>query len=597
MKTVSATLRGSRPRHLTGATPVARALGEQRAGRFGADREAPDSTKVGVTLVLRGPAVAEDHPARRKAKRNATALPHLREELADHELEHLHAAPVNELELVRKFAEGHGLHVQSTSRLLRHIVVEGTVEKLEAAFGVSLGHYHAGHVRYRAHEEEIQVPAEIADIVVSVLGLDDIPRLRSRRRVPASANTLTPAQLAAYYQFPADLSGRGQKIAILVFGGGYHQDDLDQFFARCGGTVPKITNLCLRGATNTPLARPRLQEFLRLSDLPRTNGESFTQALGEADVDSALSTAEATMDVQIIGALAPGAEIEVIFAPPDLNGLHAAFAAVLSPEREPPAIVSVSFGVSERSLDEGSLKAIAHLLELAHDRGIVVCAASGDNGSLGAGDDDPNLAAVCFPASSPHVLACGGSSFTRKEDRITGEVVWNVAEHGMRLASAGGISGYFPRPHYQASAKVPTHASLDGPAWIAASRDPLSFVGRGVPDVAAVADQRGGLELVLGGRKAASEGTSAAAPIWAALLARLGEAQGGRLGALHHHMYSKEGRAALAVVRKGTNNLGLGKAAAFSAVRGWSACTGLGTPRGDRLRAALAAPAPRARKS
>src|SRR5262249_18618660 len=134
---------------------------------------------------------------------------------------------------------------------------------------------------------------------------------------------------------------------------------------------------------------------------------------------------------------------------------------------------------------------------------------SGDDGS---GDGmSGKRAHVDFPAASPFVLSVGGTQFN-PPGVSPQEVPWWEAP-GRRTftqkgggASGGGVSTKFPRPAWQ---KVQV-----------TSVNPAAIDGRVVPDVAALAGQPL-YDLVLGGQRAPNGGTSASAPLWAALIARV----------------------------------------------------------------------------
>jgi kumamolisin len=189
--------------------------------------------------------------------------------------------------------------------------------------------------------------------------------------------------------------------------------------------------------------------------------------------------------------------------------------------------------------------------------GVTVCAASGDSGSTdGIGD---GLAHVDFTASSPHVLACGGTHLEASNGSISSEVVWNAGGG----ATGGGVSDVFPLPAWQSAAKVPPSAHGGRP-------------GRGVPDVAGDADPATGYQVRVDGQDAVFGGTSAVAPLWAALVARINQQLGKPIGFLNPAVYSAAGQSALNDITKGTNG-------AYTATKGWDACTGFGSPDGAKL--------------
>src|SRR5208283_1975565 len=88
-----------------------------------------------------------------------------------------------------------------------------------------------------------------------------------------------------------------------------------------------------------------------------------------------------------------------------------------------PSVISISWGGPESNWTRQSLTAFDQAFQAAAAMGITVCAASGDNGSSDGVDDGADH--VDFPASSPYCLACGGTSLTSSNGKITGETVWN----------------------------------------------------------------------------------------------------------------------------------------------------------------------------
>jgi kumamolisin len=199
--------------------------------------------------------------------------------------------------------------------------------------------------------------------------------------------------------------------------------------------------------------------------------------------------------------------------------------------------------------------------DIAAQRNISVCCASGDDGSR---DDGTSLRAHAdFPASSPYVLGVGGTRLVAGNGGIASETVW---DDGPGSATGGGISRYFPVPPWQSGAHVPPSVNLPHRS------------GRGVPDVAADADPVTGVYVIRadGRQYAVTGGTSAAAPQWSALLACVNQALGAPVGFLNPLLYTKVARDAVRDVTFGSNG-------AYAAGPGWDPCTGLGTPDGQKL--------------
>jgi kumamolisin len=194
--------------------------------------------------------------------------------------------------------------------------------------------------------------------------------------------------------------------------------------------------------------------------------------------------------------------------------------------------------------------------------GVTICVAAGDDGSSDGVKDGGNH--VDFPASSPNVLACGGTSLKGANGVITGETVWNDGSAGG--ATGGGFSVQFAQPAWQASAGV---------------KPPAAGGGRGVPDVAGNADPETGYQVLVDGKSMVIGGTSAVAPLWSGLIALLNQQLGKPLGFLQPVLYG------LSNATDAFHDITQGNNGSYSAGPGWDACTGLGSPSGSNLLTAL----------
>jgi kumamolisin len=268
------------------------------------------------------------------------------------------------------------------------------------------------------------------------------------------------------------------------------------------------------------------------------------------------------LDVEVIGAIAPGAEQLVYFAPASDRGFVDAVTTALFDPRG-PSVLSISWGQAEDQWTEQGRQAMDQAFRAAAALGVTVLAASGDNGWTDGLTG--KVAHVDYPASSPHVLACGG---TRLEETVDGivETVWNDHDGN---STGGGVSSYYDVPSWQAGARVP------------ASVNEGRHTGRGVPDVAGNADPDTGYLIGDGISEHPFGGTSAVAPLWAALVAQLNQELGSRVGFLNPLLYEQLDHSVFNDVSKGTNGAYRARRAA------WDACTGHGTPRGGALLEAL----------
>jgi kumamolisin len=198
--------------------------------------------------------------------------------------------------------------------------------------------------------------------------------------------------------------------------------------------------------------------------------------------------------------------------------------------------------------------------------GVTVCVAAGDQGSTDGVQDGLNH--VDFPASSPNVLACGGTKLEASGNNISSETVWNELSQD-EGATGGGISDFFALPSWQKSVGVPASANAN------------HHVGRGVPDVAGDADPGTGYDTLVDGQSSVIGGTSAVAPLWAGLIALINQMLGKPAGFVNALLYQNANTA------DDFNQITSGNNGAYSAGAGWNACTGLGSPIGSKVAEAL----------
>jgi kumamolisin len=594
-----APLHESTPRHPPGAVPGGKP---------------PKDHRQTVTLVLatrepgegEGGLAARIHDLENQMPRDRP--PHL----TPGELAAAFGVPDTQFEAVEQFARSRGLEVVRRSAAQHHVEVRGTVEQLEALFEVELEQFHQAGRIYQAHRGPVHLPAELEGAVQAVIGLDTVPTaqpLLASVAAEPKPRRYTPVQLARHYNFPPGLTGAGQRIAIISFGGGFHQQDLDAYFARLKVPAPKVSAISVTdqhqaGPGNDPLPLKRLGAFIADMNDPGLSMEQVRKEMGcDLCWRRALATFEVTMDIEIAGAIAPGAEIDVYFANSGLAGWRAAIhaAAGIRDHTDPPAtredgtpalpatVISLSWGSAEAQNTRPYKQQLDLALRKAGLLGITTCCATGDLGSVGVetGTGYEKVANVIFPASSPYALACGGTAIRRDGS----EVAWNNPTWKTSpMATGGGVSGFFARPRWQAGCNVPMHHTLQS-AWLEDGHNPAMWHGRGVPDVAANADADSGYELFVGGRVALGGGTSAAAPLWAGLVALLNQGltkalkRPTTLGLMNPLLYRPAAATALREIVQGDNRLqGSGPGVAwFKAGARWNACAGLGVPDGQQL--------------
>jgi kumamolisin len=312
-------------------------------------------------------------------------------------------------------------------------------------------------------------------------------------------------------------------IAIIELGGGYKNQDLNTYWNYLGlSTKPNVYSISVDGASNSP----------------------------GNDADT-----EVVLDIEVVGGICPCSNIYVYFAPNTDQGFYDAIHSAVYSTTHPVSVISISWGGPENQWDSQTIQAFNALFQEAANKGITVCAASGDSGSS---DGEKVGNHVDFPASSPWVLACGGTNLVCPNriysSSTTTETVWgSIPNDG---AAGGGFSTIFTRPSYQNSAL-----------------NNISSTMRGVPDVCGNADPRSGWIIYINGSYVTVGGTSAVAPMWAAYLANIDFKK--FLNPVLYNAYVSNSNVVHDIVK--------GSEGTYTATGGWDPASGLGSPNGSVL--------------
>jgi kumamolisin len=543
----------------------------------------PGERELEVTVYLRASAPLDWVDG--EAERPVTE----RRVLSREELASAHGAREDDIQAVRAFAAEYGLEVGDVDPARRSIALRGTVDALARAFGAQgLGLFqHPTAGVYRGRQGALTVPEELAGVITGVFGIDERPQARPHLRFcaeSAQASSYTPVEVARAYGFPAGLTGAGQTVAVIELAGGYSEADLSAYFSTLELPAPQVTAVGVDNGSNAP----RVNEG---------------------------ADGEVMLDIEVLGAVAPGASIVVYFANTSDQGFLDAVSTAVHDTAHKPSVVSISWGGPEDSWTQQARTQMEQILTEAAALGVTVTVAAGDEGSTDGVNDGRQH--VDFPASAPHALACGGTSLRIEGAQIASETVWNDRagggaggtsgagtgasgegagggstgaggtggggsgagseggqgeEGGGGGATGGGVSIEFPLPSYQSAAGVPPNVNT-------------GQVGRGVPDVSADADPETGYSIRVDGVQQTIGGTSAVAPLWAGLVALINQALGKPVGFLQPQLYATAAKVALRDVTQGDNG-------AYHAGPGWDACTGMGSPNGTALLHLLGGAAP-----
>jgi kumamolisin len=436
-----------------------------------------------------------------------------------------HATPAAIIERLTAYAQSHGLHVDSADAGHHLVKLSGTYDQARIAFAPeNLAVYGTPDKEFVSRHGHLLLPADLAPDVVAVLGFDQRPIARPYFRIrplaAPSAVSYDPTAIARRYQFPTNLTGTGQTIALIELGGGYDDSDMASYFRSKGvnrtGTLEAVS---MDGVSNAP-------------------------------GDPSGADGEVQLDIEVAGSVAPGANIVAYFSSNQGRGFLDAVAAAVHDSQRSPSIISISWGGPESGWAAQDIDALNQAFQAAATLGITVCCASGDSGAVDGSAD--GALTVDFPASSPYVLGCGGTRLPPQG----AETAWNDGASG--AASGGGYSAHFPRPDWQTGTGQALQAQT----------------GRGVPDVAGDADPATGYNVTVDGQATVVGGTSAVPPLWAALIALSNQSVGRNAGFVNPVLYANP--AALTDITQGSNN-------GYRAGVGWDPVTGLGSPVGTTI--------------
>jgi kumamolisin len=413
-------------------------------------------------------------------------------------------APETAVSDVEDWATANGLTITSGNSGQLSVELSGTASAFDGAFGTSIDEVQlANGTETYANLTGPGMPSPIANEVQGVVGLDnlnppqpaDLETSVENAREPSATDTCpapsgadSPADLESAYDFSGlaanDATGFGESIALVEVGA-FDPNDIacyQQWF---------------------PFQSPTVMP-------PVGTGPTVPES---PDIKT-----EVTADIETAGALAPDANIDVYEGPDNEQGLLAIYTQIAKDDND--QVVSTSYMACETGDTHSYLNEVNQQLAIMAAEGIEFLAASGDLGSNGG--CGPGALGVVDPASQPYATGVGGTSlaidYTSAGAKYAGETVWNDCTFGLfglggcecddanssNCASGGGISSSWPAPWWQI-----------GPGTV--------YANRTVPDVAAAAGGQSKYYEYLNGGWIPQGGTSEAAPLWAALAARVND--------------------------------------------------------------------------
>ncbi len=503
----------------------------------GSAKAAPDAAKM--TTINTSDAI--DVTIRIRRKRSLDTSLKDRQQYSLEEYEKEFGAAQSDIELIEQFAADNHLSVTLIDHARRSVILRGKIKYFETAFQVHLANYDAGDGRmFRGRSGQIHIPANLEGVVEGVFGLDNRAAAQPLFQVlkmdgAVNPRTVTfsgyaPNDVANAYGYPQNVTGKGQCIALIELDGGYRKKDLGTYFSTLQRPLPKVKAVGVDGGYNNP---------------GTANGPD----------------AEVMLDIEVAGAVASGAKIVVYFAPNTDQGFLDAITTALHDKVNRPAVISISWGAAESGWTQQSMNSYNEAFKAASVLGVTICAAAGD---MGSSDQQPGVNGydghvhVDFPASSPYVLACGGTRAQITNHTVSNEIVWHDA---VDSATGGGVSDFFPLPDYQLTTGVPLSAET-------------KFKGRGIPDVAGNASPNTGYKILVDGQWAVIGGTSAVAPLMAAFFALNNEKKNSKAGFVQPKLYATPNNFCRDITQG--DNITTPSNIGYTAGVGWDACSGWG---------------------
>ena len=490
-------------------------------------------------------------------------------------------ATTGSLRSVESAVRGAGLRVVLAAPDRLSVEATGSAARIGAFLRTSFARFRLPSGRLGFSDlVEPTLPRPLAAAVRTVIGLSDLARMAPEDLAGAegapgasgtgAASSVTAPTACSAAAATAKESGAytaNQLAALYGMSGLYRTGDLG------AGVTVGLFELETNAASDIATYQHCYGTAARVVDTKVDGGSTAQSDYGE----------EATLDIEDVIGLVPKAKIDVYQGPNSNAGVYDTYRRMVTADTA--KVISTSWGICEAQLGgRGAANAEDDLFEEAAAQGQSVVAASGDDGST---DCTNNLGgaiatlAVDDPGVQPYVTSVGGTT-TPHRGGPAAQRAWDNSSG----ASGGGISSMWPMPAYQTHAP----ASLD----VIGKRSsglPCEIAGgycREVPDVAANADPSTGYVIYWADSWTWIGGTSAAAPLWAAVaaLADANTACHGRsVGFLNpalyaiasSHVYSQ----AFSDVTKGSNDYVESgyHGGMYAAGTGFDMATGLGTPR------------------
>ena len=399
------------------------------------------------------------------------------------------------------------------------VTATGTTTAIRRAFHTELGRFVRDGHEGIANTGDVQVPSDLSDAILAVLGLQTLDQMHtmnhraSRVQLTGSVHGLNPVLFPVAYNAASLPTAATTAVGIITEG-------------------------------NMTQTISDLHQFESQNGLPTIN--PTVVQVGGSSSDTA-NTPEWDLDSQTIQAMAGGQVAQMIFyTARSLTNANITRTLNQAVSDNIARVINISLGECESyNFSDGSMAADDQIFQLAIAQGQTVSVSSGDSGAKECGNPPGTAVGASYPASSPYVIAVGGTTlFTDASGNYGGELVWS--------GTGGSPSLYEPKPSWQSGVVAGSY--------------------RGVPDIAFDADPYSGAIIVVNGQLQQYGGTSLASPLFVGGWARIQSANNARLGFPASWIYSRGAGQTTAFhdVTSGSNG-------GYSAAAGWDYTTGFGS--------------------
>lgn len=442
----------------------------------------------------------------------------------------------SDLDTIENWLETQGFQIDRVAKSRNSISFSGTVGQLESTFRTEIHRYRVAGETHFANATELAIPSSLAGVIEGVRNLNDFrpkPLVRFHHPAPNFTSSqsgnhfLTPKDVATIYDvnaaYNSGYNGTGQSIAVV---GQSEIDlaDIEHFQSAAGLTVKDPTVVLVPGS-------------------------------GTAQYSSG-DEAESDLDLEYSGGMGTGATIYFVYVGNNQN--YSVFDSIqYAVDNRIAPIITVSYGSCEADLTASDFSTLESIMEQGASQGQSIISASGDQGSTSCYGDkslttaEQEALAVSYPASSAYVTGLGGTEFPASDVSSSNSTYWQSAggsdvistaksyipeqtwnddssQYGLS-ASGGGVSALTGRPSWQKGVTgiasgnyrlvpdISLDSSPDNAGYLYCSSDTSAWSqGQQASCNSGFRDSSTESLTVAGG-------TSFAAPIFAGLLAILGQ--------------------------------------------------------------------------